>query len=75
MNIGERLFAWLVRLYPRQFRDRYGDDLLAFFRQDREHPKYGSGPTRSLSFWAATTRDLMRAAWQARRMARQELGI
>jgi putative ABC transport system permease protein len=72
MTAGERIFALLIRLYPRAFRDRYRDDLLAFFREDRDHPKYGSGPLRPVRFWTATLRDLARAAWSYRRMARQE---
>ena len=66
---GELLFALLLRLYPRSFRERYRDDLIAFFRQDRAHPKYGSGPLRPLRFWAATTRDVMKTAWSHRQDA------
>ena len=66
---GERLFALLLQLYPRAFRERYRDDLIAFFRQDRAHPKYGSGPLRPVRFWAATTRDVMKTAWSHRQDA------
>jgi putative ABC transport system permease protein len=72
MNLGERTFALLIRLYPREFRERYRDDLLAFYRQDREHDRYGSGPLRPFRFWAATVRDLARAAWSHRSAARGE---
>ena len=72
MSPGERTFALLIRLYPREFRDRYREDLLAFYRQDREHVRYGTGPLRSVRFWAATVRDLTRAAWNYRRLARME---
>src|SRR5262245_928788 len=72
MSAGERIFGLLIRLYPREFRDRYRDDLLAFFRQDREHVRYGSGPARPFRFWTATIRDLIRAAWSYRRAARRE---
>jgi predicted permease len=64
---GDRLFAWLIRLYPREFRRQYADDLLAFFRQDRAHPKYGTGRLRPVRFWIATLRDSIRAAWAQRR--------
>ena len=64
---GERLFALLLRLYPRAFRETYADDLLAFFRHDRAHPRYGSGPLRPLRFWIATIRDLARAVRAQRR--------
>src|SRR6476660_9249177 len=66
MTRGERVFARLLRCYPRDFRERYTDDLLAFFRQDRDHPRYGSGPMRPIRFWIATIRDLVRSAWRQR---------
>ena len=69
---GERVFGWLIRLYPREFRARYRDDLVAFFRQDRRHPRYGAGPLRPVRFWSATVRDLLRAAWSHRRARRRE---
>jgi hypothetical protein len=33
MATGERLYRWLLRLYPRRFRDRYSGDMLAFYRE------------------------------------------
>jgi putative ABC transport system permease protein len=63
---GERIFVALLRLYPREFRARYHDDLVAFFRQDRAHPRYGSGPLRPIRFWSATLLDLARTAWRHR---------
>jgi predicted permease len=69
---GERVFGWLLLLYPREFRAQYGEDVLAFFRADRAHPKYGTGPMRPLHFWSATVRDLVRAAWRQRRRQRRE---
>ena len=66
------IFARLLRLYPRAFRERYRDELVAFFRQDRSHPKYGSGPLRPVRFWRATLRDFIRTAWSHRQLARLE---
>ena len=59
---GERVFLWLTRAYPRTFRERYADDLLAFFREERTHPRFGRGLLRPLRFWNATIADLMRTA-------------
>lgn len=59
---GERVFLWLTRAYPRAFRERYTDDLLAFFREERTHPRFGRGPLRPLRFWSATIADLLRTA-------------
>ena len=64
---GERFFGLLLRLYPRAFREQYRAELLAFFRQDRQHPKYGAGPARPLRFWAATIADIVRTALSHRR--------
>jgi predicted permease len=65
-SAGERVFRLLLRAYPRAFRQQYGSDLLAFFREDRNHPRYGTGPVRALRFWMATIRDLARASVKAR---------
>jgi putative ABC transport system permease protein len=70
-SLGERLFGWLIRLYPREFRDQYREDLLAFYGADRGHAKYGTGLLRPVRFWSATTRDVARAAWNQRRTARR----
>ena len=32
MKISERLYRWLLRLYPREFRDEYGDEMSLVFR-------------------------------------------
>ncbi len=69
MTPGERLFALLLRLYPRDFQRRYRADLLAFFRQDRAHKRYGRGPARPIRFWTATGRDLAVGVWRVRKAA------
>ncbi len=70
--MSEWVFARLLWLYPGAFRERYRDELLAFFRQDRHHPRYGSGALRPVRFWRATVRDLVRTAWSHRQLARME---
>ena len=59
---GERLFELLLRAYPRPFRERYAEDLLEFYRAERQHPRFGTGPLRPLRFWSATARDLAATA-------------
>ncbi|HJR59963.1 MAG TPA: ABC transporter permease [Vicinamibacterales bacterium] len=66
ITFGERVFRLLLRAYPREFRERYAEDLLAFFREDRRHPRYGSGPLRPVRFWWAAIRDLARVAGSER---------
>jgi putative ABC transport system permease protein len=61
-SFGERIFRLLLVAYPREFRHRYREDLLAFFREDRRHPRYGSGFSRPFRFWITTLGDLARAA-------------
>jgi len=61
-RFGDRLFTFLMRAYPREFRERYGEDLLAFFREDRRHPRYGTGPLRPIRFWTAALCDLLQVA-------------
>ncbi len=60
--LDERLFALLLHAYPREFRQRYADDLLEFFRHERQHPRFGTGALRPLRFWGATARDLAQTA-------------
>ena len=67
MTRAERIFAVLVRAYPRKFRERYATELMAFFREERRHPRYGTGSLRPVRFWTATVRDLARAAVAGRR--------
>ena len=69
-SLGERLFRLLLRAYPRGFRERYAEDLVAFFQEDRRHLRYGSGTLRPIRFWAATVRDLVRVATAERFLAR-----
>lgn len=46
--MGERIFAWLLRLYPRNFRDEYGRECLELFR-DRVRDE--TGFRRSARLW------------------------
>ncbi|HTM24603.1 MAG TPA: PadR family transcriptional regulator [Vicinamibacterales bacterium] len=62
VSAGERIFAVLLPAYPRAFRERHAADLMAFFRQEYRHPRYGRGPLRPIRFWSATLRDLARTA-------------
>jgi len=46
--MSEKIFAWLLRLYPSHFRQAYGDDALQLFR-DRARDEQGLFP--SLRLW------------------------
>ena len=54
-TIGERVYRRLLRLYPRDFSDDYGDEMVGLYR-DRVH---GEGAT---SVWLALVADLARTA-------------
>jgi len=54
-TIGERLYRQLLRMYPRDFTDDYGDEMTRLYR-DRVR---GEG---AASVWVALVGDLMRTA-------------
>jgi putative ABC transport system permease protein len=33
MNVSERVYRWLLRSYPREFRDEYGEEMVLLFRE------------------------------------------
>jgi hypothetical protein len=52
--MSERIYAWLLRLYPAEFRKNYGDEAMQLFRA-RAHDERGF---RRLRFWMDIARDL-----------------
>lgn len=54
---AERLYAALLHLYPSEFRDEYGDEMLAAFRELRR--TRGESPLR---FWLFATSDVFTSA-------------
>jgi hypothetical protein len=61
MTIESRVYAALLRLFPKQFRDEYGAEMLAAFRDMRSASR--STPLR---FWTFIVADTMRAAARER---------
>ena len=53
--MSEKIYAWLLRLYPSHFREKYGDDALQLFR-DRSRDEKGIVP--SLRLWLDLFADL-----------------
>lgn len=74
-----RLYAALLRIYPRWFRDRYGAELIAAFEADRGSDRH-RGWVGACRFWAWIVRDLVVSASRAHRrrivvpQSRQERG-
>jgi predicted permease len=61
-----RLFKLLLRLYPRAFRQQYGQELVEFFQDERRHRRYRIPVLGTMWFWTRTMWDLMRAAIRMR---------
>lgn len=59
---SERAYAALMRLFPREFRHEYGDDMLEFFR-DRWHDEHSRAGWRGVArLWMRALFDLTTAA-------------
>ncbi len=65
------VFRLLMRAYGRPFCDRYGVELLTFFRRDRKRDRF-AGLLGTVRFWRHTLRDLAAAAAQERRIDRTD---
>jgi predicted permease len=61
-SVSERIYAALMRVYPRAFRDQYGDEMLDYFRDRRrdERERAGSGGVARL--WSRAVFDLASTA-------------
>ena len=62
---GERIYRALLRVYPREFRDEFGDAMVEFFR-DRSTAARGAGALAALHLWSRVALDLLRNALPAR---------
>lgn len=57
LQTSEKIFQWLIRLYPRDFRLQFGGEMLQTFRdrsREEVRARSGRGLTR---FWAETLLD------------------
>lgn len=59
-TLGERAYAAMMRMYPREFRERYSDDMLDYFR-DRLRDERARGQRTTL-FWLRAFVDLATSA-------------
>src|SRR5688572_13694029 len=51
MKMSERLYRWLLRFYPREFRDEYGDEMSLLFRDRSQEGR--------LTLWLQVAGDLL----------------
>jgi putative ABC transport system permease protein len=73
MRLGNSLFRLVVWLYPSEFRDRFGDDMAAAYRQARIDAAM-RGRRGSTEFWTGVVTDaLVRAPGEHMRMSFHDL--
>src|SRR5256885_14586119 len=51
VDLSERVFGALLRLYPRSFRARFGEEMLFFFRARRNEARHQLGVRGTLRLW------------------------
>ncbi|HKW47605.1 MAG TPA: hypothetical protein VJN70_09170, partial [Gemmatimonadaceae bacterium] len=59
---SERLFGALLLLYPRSFRARFEDEMLAFFRERRNEARYRLGLRGTVRLWRHLSIDIALSA-------------
>src|SRR4029078_2299191 len=73
MRLPERLFRLVLRLYPDEFRERFGSDMVAAYREARGDPGMG-GRRSAFEFWTGVMVDaLVRAPGEHMRMFLRDL--
>ena len=66
------LFNLLLRLFPRAFREAFGDDMRRLFVDQRSAAR---GPRAMAAFWMRTVAGMTAAAWRERRDGRRSLPL
>jgi predicted permease len=66
-SMSERAFAVLVALFPREFRDRFGDDMRDLFRDQWRAARTRNGTRGVANLWLSTIPSLFRALALERR--------
>src|SRR5678816_3542259 len=73
MRLTERVFRLVLRLYPEEFRDRFGSDLVAAYREARADAAM-RGRRGPVDFWTGVIVDaLVRAPGEHMRMILRDL--
>jgi putative ABC transport system permease protein len=60
---ADRLYRAALHLYPRSFRERFGDEMIDFFHERRLAANRDGLPAQT-SFWLRTLADLTRSIWR-----------
>jgi putative ABC transport system permease protein len=61
-DMSERIFSALLLLYPRSFRARFGDEMLAFYRARRNEARHQLGFRGTLRLWRHLVIDIALSA-------------
>ena len=64
--MGEFFFRLLIRIYPRHFRNRFENELIEFYRDDRRHARFQPRFLGGVVFWIRTIWDHTRTAVRIR---------
>ena len=59
---GDRWFGWLLRLFPREFRGDFGEQMVDDFRDQREEARRHGGRLASPGLWMRTMAGVLRQA-------------
>ena len=65
-NVSERLYRALLHVYPRDFRDEFGDAMMEFHRDRLAHARRAAGLRGMTRVWVHVAADLLRNALPAR---------
>ncbi|HYN10384.1 MAG TPA: ABC transporter permease [Vicinamibacterales bacterium] len=64
-GLPDRAYRVALLLYPRTFRDRFGDEMVGFFRAQRQAAA-ARGAISLARFWRRSVTDLARSVWRER---------
>ena len=73
LSMSERVFARVVRLFPPEFRDRFGDDMRELFRDQLRAAHHRAGVSGIVRLWGRTLPPLGQAALLERRDAVRDM--
>jgi putative ABC transport system permease protein len=61
-SVADRCYRLLLRLYPRDFRERFGSDMVDFFRDQRAAARRDGGALGVAWAWTVAVADVLRVA-------------
>ena len=74
-NASERIYAALMRVYPRAFRAQYGDEMVDYFRDRLRDERARAGRIGVAQLWTRALLDLASAAIHEHSVAAESLDM